>query len=130
MSNQPSNQPYDQPQGQPYGQPPPAGYQQQPPYNPYGVYKPLPPYNTYAILALVLAVIVLPPLGIYFGNVAKKQIAQTGERGIELANAAVIVGWVMTVLLGAFFILWCLLFGSMMFGFFHYWGATHSSLPR
>ena len=42
---------------------------------------------------LVLAVVVLPPLGIYFGNLAKKQIGESGERGIELANAAVIVGW-------------------------------------
>jgi hypothetical protein len=36
--------------------------QMPPPYQPYP-----PPYNVYAILSLVLALFVLPPLGIYFG---------------------------------------------------------------
>src|SRR5262249_14395323 len=120
MSYPPQDQP-TQPMGQ---QPPPA------PYQPYGVYKPPPPYNTYAILSLVLAVIVLPPLGIYFGNVAKKQIATTGERGIELANAAVIVGWVMSILMVGFLVLWCLVFGSVMAGWFTFFGAWSSSVPR
>jgi hypothetical protein len=112
------------PQDQP--QPPPGTYQQPAPY----VYRPLPPYNTYAILALVLAIAVLPPLGIYFGNLAKKQIAGSGERGIELANAAVVVGWVMSILMLAFLTLWCLLFGSMMAGLFSFVGAGASASPR
>jgi hypothetical protein len=124
-----TNQPQDQQPPPMYQQPPPMYQQPPPPYNPYG-YQPPPPYNTYAILALVLAIVVLPPLGIYFGSVAKKQIAQTGERGIELANAAVIVGWVMTIILGVALTLWCALFGSMMFGFFTFWGSATSNIPR
>ena len=115
----------DQPQGP---QPPPI--YQAPPYNPYPGYRPLPPYNTYAILALVLAVVVLPPLGIYFGNLAKKQIAESGERGIELANAAVIVGWVLTGILAVGLVLWCAVFGSMMLGFFSFFGAAAATAPR
>jgi hypothetical protein len=79
----------------PYAGPPPIRYPTQP------------PYNTYAILAIVLACFVLPPLGIYFGHQAKAQIAQTGERGIELARAAVIVGWVLTALMALMIVLWC-----------------------
>jgi hypothetical protein len=78
----------------------------QPPYVPY-----LPPYNTYAVLSLVLAIFVLPPLGIYFGAKAKQQIAQTGERGIELANAGVVCGWIFTILFGVLFLVWCGFFG-------------------
>ncbi|WP_144125822.1 DUF4190 domain-containing protein [Catellatospora sichuanensis] len=89
---------------------------QQPPY-PYGHYPPQPPYNTYAILSLALGIFVLPPLGIYFGNKAKQQIAATGERGIELANAGVVVGWVLTGLMAAFFVLWCVM-AVTMFGTF------------
>ncbi len=63
-------------------QPPPP---QPPPPYPYVPYPP--PFNTYAILSLVFALFVFAPLGIYFGKVAKRQIAQTGERGIELAGA-------------------------------------------
>jgi hypothetical protein len=52
---------------------------------------------------------VLPPLGIYFGKKAQQQIAVTGERGIELAKAAVVVGWVLTIGVGAFFVIWCVI---------------------
>jgi hypothetical protein len=116
-----SNQPQDQPQPQP----PPVTCQ----HVPY-VYQPPTPYNTYAILSLVLAVVVLPPLGIYFGNLAKKQITETGERGIELADAAVVVGWVMSILMLAFLTLWCLVFGSMMAGFFSFFGGWASVARR
>ncbi|WP_155370532.1 DUF4190 domain-containing protein [Catellatospora vulcania] len=100
---------------QPQNPPPP----QQPPY-PYGHYPPQPPYNTYAILSLALGIFVLPPLGIYFGIKAKEQIAASGERGIELANAGVIVGWVLTGLFVAFFLVWCVMAVSMFgaFGMF------------
>ena len=72
-----------------------------PPYRPY------PPYNVYAILSLVLALFVLPPLGIYFGRKARQEIARTGERGAELATAGIICGWVMTAFLGVGMIIWC-----------------------
>jgi Domain of unknown function (DUF4190) len=104
--------------------PNPAPYPGHPMY-PYTVQ---PPFNTYAILALVLACVVLPPLGIYFGGQAKKQIAQTGERGIELARAAVIVGWVLTAFMLAVFVLWCA-FAVVFLGLFGVVGSgvtTHT----
>jgi hypothetical protein len=100
------------PQGPPSGQPP------YPPY-PYP-YQPAPQYNTYAILALVLAIFVFPPLGIYFGAKAKQQIAVSGERGIEFATAAVVIGWVLTGLFAAFFVVWCTMFGIFASGFGSY----------
>ncbi|WP_240942678.1 DUF4190 domain-containing protein [Planosporangium thailandense] len=63
--------------------------------------------NTYAILSLVFAIAVFPPLGIYFGNKAKRQIAERGERGIELANAGVICGWIFSAFQGLVLIIWC-----------------------
>ncbi|GAB3835941.1 DUF4190 domain-containing protein [Dactylosporangium cerinum] len=82
-------------------------------------YTPLPPVNTYAILAAVFAFVVFPPLGIYFGGKAKEQIAQSGERGIELANVGVIAGWILSVLFGLFIIVWCGLVGTAVFGVFN-----------
>ena len=80
------------------------------------VYPPRPPFNTYAIVAIIMACFVLPPLGIYFGHQAKRQIATTGEQG------AIVVGWVLTILMGvallafcAFFLVWLGLF-SAIFG--------------
>ena len=96
-------------QGHP-AQPGQAGY---PPY-PYPPYVYSPPINVYAILALVLAVAVLPPLGIYFGHKAKAQIAQTGERGVELATAGLVVGWVLTAIFGVFLLIWCGVAGTMI----------------
>lgn len=78
------------PYPQPHPYPPPYPY-------PYPVQ---PPFNTLAILAAVFAFVVFPPLGIYLGNKAKREIARTGERGIELANVGVIGGWIMTCLQG------------------------------
>ncbi|WP_249713835.1 DUF4190 domain-containing protein [Rhizomonospora bruguierae] len=79
-----------------------------PPYAPYAYPFPYPaPYNTYSILALVFAVAVFPPLGIYFGRKARQQIAQTGERGSELATVGIVVGWVFTSIYGLFILLWC-----------------------
>lgn len=49
----------------------------------------------------------VPPVGIYFGSKAKGQIAQTGERGVELATAGVVVGWIFTALYGVVFLAWC-----------------------
>ncbi|MFG2039380.1 DUF4190 domain-containing protein [Dactylosporangium sp. NPDC048998] len=80
---------------QPGWQPPPA------------MYYPAPPTNTYAILAAIFAFVVLPPLGIYFGYKARAQIAQTGERGSELATVGIVGGWILTVIQGAVLIIWC-----------------------
>lgn len=90
-----------------------------PPATPYG--PPTPPYhpqyapfNTYAILALVFGVMVFPPLGIYFGNRAKREIAQTGERGTELATAGIVVGWILTIGYVVLMVVWCALAGTML----------------
>src|SRR5690242_3771937 len=87
-----------------------------PPYGPY-----VPPMNTYAILSLVFAVAVFAPLGIYFGKKAQQQIAQTGERGIELAKAGVICGWVFSSLMALFILGWCG-FAALIIGT----GVSHS----
>ncbi|MEV8512761.1 DUF4190 domain-containing protein [Dactylosporangium sp. NPDC051484] len=76
---------------------------QQPPV----MYYPAPPTNTYAILAAIFAFVVLPPLGIYFGYKARAQIAQTGERGSELATVGIVAGWILTVLQAVVLIVWC-----------------------
>jgi peptidyl-prolyl cis-trans isomerase B (cyclophilin B) len=92
-------------------QPPPVPPQAGPPYPPYP-----PPVNTYAILSLVLGLAIFPPLGIYFGNRAKEQIAQTGERGVELATAGIVVGWILTSLYAVFICVWCGFVGLMISG--------------
>jgi hypothetical protein len=71
------------------------------PYGQYGQYGPGTPYpyqpprgtNTMAILSLVFA-FVFAPLGIYFGQRAKKEIAISHEDGEGLATAGIVVGWV------------------------------------
>lgn len=60
--------------------------------------------NVMAILALVFA-FVFSPLGIVFGAIAKKQIAQTGEEGMGLAKAGFWLGIVFTVLGVLWFVL-------------------------
>ncbi|WDZ88123.1 DUF4190 domain-containing protein [Micromonospora cathayae] len=70
--------------------------------------------NTYAILSLVFGVAVFPPLGIYFGNRAKREIERTGERGVELATAGIVVGWVFTIMYVVFLVIWCALAGSLL----------------
>jgi len=88
---------------------PPAPAAYPPPYGPYPPppYVILPPVNTYAILAAIFAFVVFPPLGIYFGYKAREQIAQTGERGIELAKVGIVGGWIITGLQAAFLVVWC-----------------------
>lgn len=76
-----------------------------------------PPFNTYAIIAIIMACFVLPPLGIYFGHQAKKQIAQTGEQGAELAQASIVIGWVLTALMAVVLLVFCGLF-VVWFGMF------------
>jgi Domain of unknown function (DUF4190) len=76
-------------------------------------YQTPPPHNLYAILSLVFSVAVFPPVGIYLGYKAKQQIAETGERGIELAQVGIVVGWIFTALFALFFLVWC----GMLFTF-------------
>jgi hypothetical protein len=102
MTDQP---PTREPAGNPaHGQPPYPPYAPYPPYQPYAYSRPV---NTYAILALVFGATVFAPLGIYFGKKAKKQIAQTGERGVELATAGVVVGSICTAFYGLTLLVWC-----------------------
>ena len=64
-----------------------------------------------------MACFVLPPLGIYFGHLAQKQIAETGEQGAELAHASIIIGWVLTALMAVMLLVFCALF-AVWFGLF------------
>jgi hypothetical protein len=56
--------------------------------------------NILAVVSLVFSIIgvfacgTTLPLGIALGHLARRQIAQTGERGRRLATTAVIVGYV------------------------------------
>ena len=91
---------------------PPAPTPANPGYPPYP-----PPINMNAILSLIFALVVFAPLGVYFGNKAKREIDQTGERGIELATAGVVCGWIFSGLM----LLGCA-FSVVLFGF----AITHS----
>ena len=102
------------PAGGPY---PGSGYPGGPqtgPYQPYGY--PYPPMqagtNTLAILALVFAFI-FAPAAIVMGVLARKQIRRTGEQGMGLATAGMIVGIVFTVLSVIWIIAMITLFASV-----------------
>ena len=124
-------QPYDpaNPYGQQaYGQPyPAAGYDQ----SQYGAYpqpgypqqqQPYPGYaqpnpasrgtNTMAILALVFGIIVAP-LGLVFGFVARSQIKKTGEDGDGLALAGIIIGGIFTLLFIAYIVFIVIFFATV-----------------
>jgi uncharacterized protein DUF4190 len=117
--------PYD-PNANPYAQPPyPAssGYEQT-----YGAYpqtgypQPYPGYgqpypasrgtNTMAILALVFGILVAP-LGLVFGFVARSQIKKTGEDGDGLALAGIIIGGVFTLLFIAYVVFIIIFFAAV-----------------
>ncbi|MGN9807810.1 DUF4190 domain-containing protein [Micromonospora sp. BQ11] len=114
---QPGGDPYAP--GNPYAgaQQPTGPYAAQQPTDPYAVGYPPAPYGGYgypppqqktnglAIAALVLALVgigscITAPIGAILGHVARKQIRQTGEGGEGMAKAAIIVGWILTGLLG------------------------------
>lgn len=91
----------------------PPGYQAPP----YYAYQPPPGTNSYAVAAMIVslaALLVCPligALGIYLGNRARKEIAQTGEQGDGMALAGIIVGWIgvglsilSLLLVGAYFL--------------------------
>ena len=121
---QPGYDPYGQPysvepySGQPsydmYSQQQPAAYPPPPPYQP-----PVAPYapqstNGLAIAALVCGIAGLTVayfigalLGVIFGHIAKKQIAERGEGGSGLATAGLVTGYIglgISVLCGGFYI--------------------------
>jgi hypothetical protein len=56
----------------------------------------LAPNNAYALVSLPLAFIV-PLLGLIFGIIGRKQIAQTNERGAGFALAGIIIGAIQIV---------------------------------
>ena len=88
--------------------PPPTPYPPPPyPAPPYAPYVVAPPMNTYAILSAIFAFAVFAPVGIYLGYKARRQIEQTGERGIELAKVGIIGGWILTGLQALFLLVWC-----------------------
>ncbi|HEY0700785.1 MAG TPA: DUF4190 domain-containing protein [Micromonospora sp.] len=92
--------------------PPPQVPDPAPGHPPYP-YPYSPPFNTYAILSLVFALMVFPPLGVYFGNKARQEIARTGERGAELATAGIVLGWIFTALFVVLMVVWCGLFVTL-----------------
>jgi uncharacterized protein DUF4190 len=109
----------------PYGQqqPYPAGA-----YDQYGAYpqpgypSPYPGYgqpypvsrgtNTMAILALIFGILVAP-LGLVFGFVARSQIKKTGEDGDGLALAGIIIGGIFTLLLIAYLVIGIIIFAAV-----------------
>jgi hypothetical protein len=99
-AGQPPSDPYAQqqygqaqyPQHGQYGQ-----YGQQPPGYPADQAYPAPRgTNVLAIVALILSIVVLPPLGAILGHVSRRQIRASGEGGDGLALAAIIIGWTLT----------------------------------
>ncbi|MDR0989990.1 MAG: DUF4190 domain-containing protein [Propionibacteriaceae bacterium] len=80
----------------------PAPYQEPgAPANAYGYPPANQGTNTLAVVSLVLSIASYPILpivaaipGIITGSMAKKQIAQTGEQGLGMAKAGIILGWV------------------------------------
>ena len=70
---------------EPHGNP--SGYGTSPPQSTNGT----------AIAALVFAIL-LAPMGIVLGYIARSQIKRTGEAGGGMATAALIIGWTFTVL--------------------------------
>jgi hypothetical protein len=89
-----------------YPQQPQGGYPQQPQAYP-GYAQPSYPAsrgtNTMAILALVFGILVAP-LGLIFGFVARSQIKKTGEDGDGLALAGIIIGGIFTLLFIAYIV--------------------------
>ncbi|HEX5543589.1 MAG TPA: DUF4190 domain-containing protein [Micromonospora sp.] len=99
----PSNPASGQPTGA-EGYPPPA-YPGYPAYG-YPVAVP-PPTNGLAIAALVCSIAgtatcITAPVGAILGHVARRQIRERGEGGEGLALAGIIIGWILTGLMGLF----------------------------
>lgn len=58
--------------------------------------------NAFAVAALVVGIVGLcfcfGILGMIFGYIARRQIAETGERGAGLATAGIVLGWIAAAL--------------------------------
>ena len=99
--------PWSAPQGapqpspaDPYGQPtgyPPNPYGQQPAYPGYPVPAPT-GTNPLAIVALVLAIVCVPPIGLDLGVIALIQVNRSGQQGRGIAIAAIVISAVVTVI--------------------------------
>jgi hypothetical protein len=102
---------YDQGQ---YGAYPQPGYPQQPQgYPGYPQQYPAPRgTNTMAILALVFGILIAP-LGLVFGFVARSQIKKTGEDGDGLALAGIIIGGIFTLLFIAYVVFIVIFFAAV-----------------
>ncbi|MEV4758993.1 DUF4190 domain-containing protein [Micromonospora sp. NPDC049559] len=64
-----------------------------------------PPTNGMAIASLVLALVgiascITAPVGAILGHIARRQIRERGEGGDGMALAGIIIGWILTGLLG------------------------------
>lgn len=68
--------------------------------------------NTMAILALVFGILVAP-LGLVFGFVARSQIKKTGEDGDGLALAGIIIGGIFTLLFIAYIVFIVIFFAAV-----------------
>ncbi|MCD0444685.1 DUF4190 domain-containing protein [Glycomyces sp. A-F 0318] len=84
----------DHQEPQPQQVPPPYA-----PYPPYGYpYMPPRPTNGLAIAAMIMGIVgVCNPisiLGLIFGMIAKRQIAERGEQGEGFATAGIVLGWI------------------------------------
>jgi hypothetical protein len=84
----------------PYSQqqpPPPYAPYPQYGYAPYG-FPPPRPTNGLAIAAMIIGIVgVCSPvaiLGLVFGMIAKRQIAERGEGGEGMATAGIVLGWI------------------------------------
>jgi hypothetical protein len=79
-----------------------APYGPDQPYQPYPYgYPPAPRTNALAVASLVcsvaaVATCITAPVGAILGHVARRQIRERGEAGDGLAQAGIIVGWVLT----------------------------------
>jgi hypothetical protein len=92
IGQQPGQQPHRQPR-QPHQQPT-AG----PVLQGEVVNQRIPGINTMAVAALVFSVL-LPPVGVVMGHVAKRQIRRTQESGATIASVALLVGYTITLCL-------------------------------
>lgn len=75
----------------------------------------VPKTNTKAIVSVPLAVIVAP-LGILFGVLAKREIRRTGEDGSDLATAGIVVGAALIAITVLLIVAW-VMFVNAMSGF-------------
>jgi hypothetical protein len=113
--SQPQGQgaPPPQPGPPPYGAPPPYGYG-------YPPYPPPRPTNGMSIAALILGIVgVCSPisiLGLIFGLIARRQIAERGEGGDGFATAGIVLGWI-----GVASVVFWIIYFVAVFGFWMPW---------